>query len=446
MKTRFRSARIAHLVVSASLLGLAAACNRQPAPSPTAAPTVAPPAAALPLAAAASPAAPAPPVAALPPPPSQIAYAPQPASQGYQYIDQAYAMGTAFADTPPDYAVDYQGTRPWIWRAGNGAYRIVERLPQGERDYYYYPGQDQPFLVRDPNYSYAYDNGALAAVYGPDGAEIHGPAAARRADEASRYLYRARDLRRAAQDQPRQSAYAANWAKRRNDLQSEKLAWQQQQASNADWRAWHDQHGADEARQWRQEQDQRAAYAAAIGVAATSLARTAAPQPNPAEVARRQASYFSKWDAAHGRAPAARAIASRAGAGGAVKTPVVAPPVAAKGALAPAPRAANVQLAQAKAAQAKAAQANAAQAKAAQAAHAQQLAAAAKQRQAAAVQAKAAQTAHAQQLAAQAKQRDAEAAQARAAQAKTARAKAAQSKAAQAKAAQAAHAQQLAAA
>ena len=30
-------------------------------------------------------------------------------------------LGDAFGDSPPDYAVDYQGERPWVWRSGSGA-------------------------------------------------------------------------------------------------------------------------------------------------------------------------------------------------------------------------------------------------------------------------------------------------------------------------------------
>lgn len=146
-----------YLLAGLSVLGLlTGACNKQPGTSATEAPLVAPPAAALPMATGApAPVAPAPPASALPPPPAPVGYAPPPPGQRYAYVDRAYSMAQAFGDTPPDYAVDYQGTRPWIWRARNGAYRIVERLPRGERYYYYQPGQDYPFLVQDPDYSYA---------------------------------------------------------------------------------------------------------------------------------------------------------------------------------------------------------------------------------------------------------------------------------------------------
>jgi len=319
----------ARLIVGVSFLALTiAACNKQP--TATEAPMVAPPIAALPLAAGTPPAqSPAPVGAALPAPSMPIRYAPLPPSEGYGYIDQAYSMGQAFADTPPDYSVDYEGTRPWVWRAGDGSYRIVERLPQGERYFYYRSGQDYPFLVRDPDYSYAYDNGDLVAVYGADGAELDGAFAARRADEASRYLYRARELYRAAQYQQRQSAYANEWGGRQDQFRHENLIWQQQQAQNAGWHSWHEAHQAQEQQQWLPERNHRVAYAAAIGL---GVAASRAAAPDPVQLSRRQAAYFSTWSASHGHAPTSgQATASNTIAAPQART---APPVAAKGGVA----------------------------------------------------------------------------------------------------------------
>ena len=480
-----------HLVAGVSVLGLlVSACNKQSNTPETGTPTVAPPIAALPLVAGPAPtaaAAPAPMVTALPPPRTQIRYAPPPRRDRYRYIDRAYSMGQAFADTPPDYAVDYEGTRPWIWRAGDGAYRIIERLPRGERIYYYDAGQDYPFLVRDPDYSYAYDGDGLAGVYGPDGAEIDDAIAAQRAYEASRYLDRARALYRAAQYERRQSAYANEWAARRDQLRSDDVIWEQQQGRNADWRAWHDQHQSEEAQQWQQERNQRIAYASAIGLAVAAVAgrsainNTPRPAADPAEVARRQAAYFASWNAAHGRGAAGSTATAQGNTGGTttVSTPparvnhpapqtqqatVVQPPKpgpVVQPKPAPVVQARSVPVAptqqstpgarQAAAAQAAATQAAvnakqreaaAAQAKATQAAQVQKSAAEAKQREAALAQAKAKQAEQAQKLASEAKQREAAAAQTRATQAAQAQKLAGEAKqreaaAAQAKAAQA---------
>ena len=132
-----------------------------------------------------------------------------PPRERYRYIDRAYDLGEAFADSPPDYTVDYEGVRPWIWRSGRGEYRVVEPTPRGDRIYYYEEGSDEPFLVRDPDYAYGYDQGGLAVIYGADGRVIGYDRDA--ADRAARYLARARALYRAAVNEQRQAAYAEAW-------------------------------------------------------------------------------------------------------------------------------------------------------------------------------------------------------------------------------------------
>ena len=116
----------------------------------------------------------------------------------YGYIAQAADFNNGFAGSPPDYAVNYDGARPWYWRASNGAYRVVEATPDGDRYYYYQPGADAPFLVRDLQYSYGYDAGHLAVVYDSYGRPLSDDMAARQAYLAGRYLARARGLYEAA--------------------------------------------------------------------------------------------------------------------------------------------------------------------------------------------------------------------------------------------------------
>lgn len=468
MSNRQFSAGFALLVAGVDLACLAmTACNKQPntvgntAAGGNGAAVEAPPIAALPLATAAAPgAAPAPPVNALPASAQPVPFTPAPPRERYRYLDSGYSMANAFADTPPDYTVDYQGTRPWIWRARNGAYRIVERLPRGERSYYYYPGQDQPFLVRDPDYSYAYDGGRLVGVYGANGSPLGPQIAARRADDASRYYERSRELYRAAQYQRRQAAYADEWAQRRSDLRSEHQAWQEQQARNPEWRAWHDAHQPEEAAQWRQEREQRLAYAGALGIPQGS----SGSPPRPDEIVRRQAAYFAAREATQRQAPTQAGIPPKAAppivAGNhprasppVIKGPPLRPQAAQGGQSAPAaPQLKTTQAAETEKAAAvgKQKEAAAAQAKAAQAAQAQHEAADQKKREAALAQARAAQAINAQKAAEQAKQKEEAAAKAKTARAADAQKAAAlarqrEAAAAQAKAAQAAQAEKVAA-
>jgi hypothetical protein len=106
-----------------------------------------------------TPIAPAPAASALPPaPPVQVGRLSDP-QDTYAYADEADSENNAFGDAPPDYTVDYGGTQPWIWRGDDQSERVAEPLPSGGYRYYYYqPGAQYPYLVRDPEYSYGYDS------------------------------------------------------------------------------------------------------------------------------------------------------------------------------------------------------------------------------------------------------------------------------------------------
>ena len=271
--TTFRSttSRLALGAVTSALL--LSACNRgTPSAGPSSSnlaaatngePVSAPPIAALPLATAT-------PIAASAAPETlplarAIHVASGPRAGRYRYVDRAAEYNRGFADTPPDYTVDYQGTRPWVWRANNGSYRVVENLPRGAREYYYQSGSDQPFYVSDPQGGYAFDNGDLVAVYGPDGAALEDGYAAQRALQAAAYYDRARALYRAAKYDQRQAAYSADWQARRARDAARHAAYEEARARDAEWQAWHDRHSDDEDRLWNDERRRRVAYAVAIG-------------------------------------------------------------------------------------------------------------------------------------------------------------------------------------
>ena len=116
----------------------------------------------------------------------------------YAYLDQAYYQSDAFEDAPPDYAFDYDGVRPWVWRSANDALEFAEPLGRdGYRYYYYQPGAANPYLVRDNGYAYGYDRGQLAVIYDPSGRALSAAEMAGRRDYAGRYLARADTLYRA---------------------------------------------------------------------------------------------------------------------------------------------------------------------------------------------------------------------------------------------------------
>ncbi len=278
MNSRHTLLAASALVLSAGLILTACGPQKTAASAPAAAPATGAPIDSLPLAQGA---------------PAQARYAPAAsqlpevapiklASAGtvrepYSYLDDAYDLGETFADSPPDYTVDYDGVSPWVWRSQTGAYRVVEQLPSGERDYYYHAGADAPFLVRDPNYAYAYDGGQLVEVYDGAGRPVEYDVAERDASIAASYLARARRLYDAAVHQQRRAAYAADWQAHRDIVLAAQRDWQAQQQRNTDWKNWHEQHiqqiqDRPQYQAREQERSQRQAYAAGIGAAVAGAA------------------------------------------------------------------------------------------------------------------------------------------------------------------------------
>jgi len=251
---------------SALLCLVLGACNKNPQTTQATQPATGAPIAALQLATAPPPPPTyAPPASALPPAPRRVAY--RPSREHWRYLTDAYDMSDAFADTPPDYTVPYDGEDPYVWRADDGAYRVVEWMPQGARYYYYEPGVDEPFLIQDPEYSYAYDNGALVAVYTLAGALVADRIAAEREAYAARYYARGRDLYRAAVNDRRRAAYAANWQQRAPMIQAQRTRWQRGRDDQPEWSNWYQEHQPQQDARWAAERQRRATYAAALGAA-----------------------------------------------------------------------------------------------------------------------------------------------------------------------------------
>ncbi|HEY2752598.1 hypothetical protein [Phenylobacterium sp.] len=267
------------LLTAAAASLMLAACNGKPAGPATGAPI-----ASLPLAQSAPP----PEVIApdanqLPPAPPlpRLARPPRPL---YSYVDDAYELGDAFADSPPDYTVDYQGERPWVWRSGGGEYRVVEQTPYGIREYFYRGDSDYPFLIRDTDYAYAYDSGELVEVFDSSGRPYrnYGPS---QIDYAARYLVRGRGLYNAAVHEQRQAAYAADWQAHREAVLAPQRQWAVEQRQNQDWRRWREQSAA-QPQPWQaalgEERTQRQAYVARTAAAAPMLAAgRQSPQARP---------------------------------------------------------------------------------------------------------------------------------------------------------------------
>jgi len=255
LRTGSRHRALATWTAGLLLTGALGACNGNgapgPSPSDSGSDALAEPPAALPLSTS-TPAtlASAPPVTALPAGQAVRLVQPSDRREGYGYLDRAYYQEGAVEDAPPDYSFDDGGVRPWTWASGDGGRVISEPVAGGYRTYYYSDGSDTPYLVRDPQYSYAYNNGALAAVFTLAGVLVDPNAASGQMAYAGRYLDRGHALWQNATSGPHVAVNAYAWSDRRADLSAQHVAWQRHIADNPDWAAWNGAHQAQEQAPW----------------------------------------------------------------------------------------------------------------------------------------------------------------------------------------------------
>jgi hypothetical protein len=259
-----RPIRTTIMIATASALALSlAACNKAGTPDATASADAANALPALPAAVplqpgAATAMAPAPAVQALP-----VQHAVRVArltnrSDAYAYLDRAQGVTQAIGDAPPDYTYDDGDVSPWVWQTSGGDRRYAEPIDGGYRYYYYQAGSDTPYLVRDPQYSYAYSGPQLVAVYDSQGSLLPPDYYGERVDYASRYYDRAAYLYDLSREREHRGVIAANWAERRAEIAASRAQWAQDMAEQAEWRAYHDAHEAQEQAHWAAESERRA--------------------------------------------------------------------------------------------------------------------------------------------------------------------------------------------
>ncbi|MDT9600575.1 hypothetical protein [Sphingosinicella rhizophila] len=175
----------------------------------------------------------------------------------YAYADDAYGYADAIGEAPPDYGFAYDDVQPWGWQGYDDSLAFAEPLEDGYRYYYYRPGEDDPYFVRDPYYGYGYDDGRLAIVYDSYGGIVpyddYGP----RLLYASRYYYRGRDMYRASRH--RRPVIAGSWNARRHDIFQSQSRWRQARERQLEWQAYHERNAARQSRYWEQERARRRA-------------------------------------------------------------------------------------------------------------------------------------------------------------------------------------------
>jgi hypothetical protein len=187
------------------------------------------------------------------------------ANDGYGYLDRAYYQEDAVEDAPPDYSFDEGGVRPWTWATADGARVICEPVAGGYRYFYYAAGADAPYLVRDPQYSYAYDHGALVAAYTLAGAPVNLAPGSPPVLYGGRYLDRGRMLWHHGNTVPHQAINAYAWSDRRADLADQRVAWQGHMEGNPGWSQWNGAHHDEEQHQWAEVRAQHESAAQSFG-------------------------------------------------------------------------------------------------------------------------------------------------------------------------------------
>jgi len=179
----------------------------------------------------------------------------------YGYADAAYDYQDVLNDAPPDYYFDYDGVDPWAWEGYDQSVVFLEPVDDGYRYYYYRPGADEPYFVRDPYYGYGYDNGQLAVVYDSYGAVVPYNDYGARLDYAGRYLSRGRDLYMASRRGDRRAVSAANWAARSDAISAAQARWSMVRERQPQWRDYSSRVSPTQANYWREEGIRRQADA-----------------------------------------------------------------------------------------------------------------------------------------------------------------------------------------
>lgn len=199
----------------------------------------------------------------LPPAPPAPIGRPVAYDEGYGYAERAYAMDRAFYDVPPDYGFAYEDADPWVWRTDDDYMLFVEPVSGGYRRYYYEPGADYPYFIRDPDYGYGFDRGGvLVTVYNPSGVLLPYDYLDDGAIRAGRYRGRGRVLYETAVYERRLPIVREAWLSRRPTLVASQRPWMEAAVRQKDWRKYRERHEHREIRHFVGERERRKAVIA----------------------------------------------------------------------------------------------------------------------------------------------------------------------------------------
>ncbi|SFJ24745.1 hypothetical protein SAMN03159338_1186 [Sphingomonas sp. NFR04] len=129
----------------------------------------------------------------------------------YRWIDRAHALWDTLGDAPPDVSFRFDGGAPVAWELRDGYWVVAEDQSEGARTYFFAPGERGPFLVREADRSFGYQDGNVAAVYDGGGKLLPRGAGVRSVDEGERLYERGRRLRDALLDRQWDAVDTTSW-------------------------------------------------------------------------------------------------------------------------------------------------------------------------------------------------------------------------------------------
>ncbi|MGN7998655.1 hypothetical protein [Sphingomonas sp. 22176] len=129
----------------------------------------------------------------------------------YRWIDRARTLWDTLGDAPPDYSFRFDGGSPVAWELRDGYWVVTEDRSEGPRTYFFAPGNRGPFLVREADRSFGYQDDNVAAVYDGSGRLLPQDLGVRWIGEGERLYQRGRRLRNALLDRQWDAVDTTSW-------------------------------------------------------------------------------------------------------------------------------------------------------------------------------------------------------------------------------------------
>jgi len=185
-------------------------------------------------------------------------------SRGYQWAERAYGLQRTFYDAPPDYGFYYDDVEPYVWETADDWALYAEPWGADYLYYYYEPGAEFPYFVRDYQYGYAFaPTGVLIAVFDIGGRYLSRDVVYSVAPVAGRYYARGHDLRRASREARRVQVDDRVWVTEGPRVSRSAGSWLRAARDDKAWRQWRERDGDRELQRFQPETRRREAAAEA---------------------------------------------------------------------------------------------------------------------------------------------------------------------------------------